>query len=54
MDTWGEQNTKTENFYYALWLKYYNKIEIYKYLYMNQKQIMKVEYPLRKVSEEYV
>ena len=33
----GEQNTKTENFYYALWLKYYNKIEIYKYLYMNQK-----------------
>lgn len=30
-----KQNKKLENFYYALWFKYYDKIEIFKYLFLN-------------------
>lgn len=33
----GNSNKKTECFYYSLWYKYYDKIDIYKYLYYNMK-----------------
>lgn len=33
----GNSNKKTECFYYSLWYKYYNKIDIYKYLFFDKK-----------------